>query len=400
MENILFIKKIFLFFYIAFLTSTLSNAGVSISVSLLCLCLIYIYYKSRDLVYPDQYFIIIYGVFFASLFIAAFILGDMKSIKATSKYLYWSLPFWVVYIAGCKSFSSKVWGYAICLSMLTLSLYSAYQFLINPLGTRITSFFASGNGLAGVLEIVIPFLIAFVVISYKDGYKKYIRYFIMAVTVLTIFALVASQSRGGIAGWVLGGIFVFVIRFKYSQVLNRQFIISKNILCTGILLFALCSVSFLGLSTFQRGYDNERFLMIQSSYEMWNDHKVCGVGFANWKEYYREGYVSPTAKEPHVPMPHNNIAFFFSTTGIIGGIGYGIFVLGMIILLIQKIRSNPHNWCYQAALWSFVAISVHGLVDSGITNKYNMQILCMCLGIAFSSDKALGDARNVEKQYL
>lgn len=400
MGNVLVIKNMLLFFYVAFLTSTLSNAGVSISVSLLCLCLLYAYHKKRNIVYPDRYFVIIYGIFFCSLFIAAFILGDMQSLKATSKYLYWSLPFWVVYSAGCISFSPKAWGYAMCISMLTLSLYSAYLFLVNPFGTRITSFFASGNGLAGVLEIVIPFLIAFIVISYKNGYKKYIRYLIIVVAILTIFALIASQSRGGIAGWILGGIFVLVIRFKYSQAFKGKFIVLKNTLCISILVFALCSVSFLGLSIFQRGYDNERILMIQSSYEMWNDHKVCGVGFANWKEYYRNEYVSPMAKEPHVPMPHNNIAFFFSTTGIIGGIGYSIFVLGMIILLIQKIRSNPSNWCYQAALWSFVAISIHGLVDSGITNKYNMQILCMCLGIAFSSDKILDMASDVEKTYL
>ena len=56
------------------------------------------------------------------------------------------------------------------------------------------------------------------------------------------------------------------------------------------------------------------------------------------------------------------------------------------MLLLRKSIKHPDNVYYQAALWSFIAITVHGLVDSGITNKGNMQLLSFCLGIAFASE--------------
>lgn len=381
-------KNIFLFLYTAFLISTLSNAGVSISVSLLCIVIIYLYIKKfKKIIWPDKTFLAVYIVFFCSLFLSAVISGDLKSINETIKYVYWTLPFWVVYLSEKQSFSIKSWGYGTSLPLLVISVYSVYQFITLPLGTRITGTFFSGNGLAGVLETSLPMLIAFYWAYREKNIKQYynlIKYILLGIISMTIFALLATQSRGGIAGAFIGGIVVFLMRYRNK--IGIQYNNRKNIACALIFAVAVSGVAFLGLSTFQRSYDNERMLLIQSSYAMWKDNPVYGVGFSNWKEQYQSHYISPMAKEPDLPMPHNNIAFFFSTTGIIGGIGYIVFTIGLLLLLIKKIRKYPQNVYYQAALWSFIAISIHGLVDSGITNKFNMQILFLCLGIAFASE--------------
>lgn len=380
-------KDIFLFFYALFLTSTLSNAGVSISLSLLCIVIIYLYVNNlKKIQCPDKKFLTIYIMFFCSLLLSAVISGDLKSIRETIKYIYWTLPFWVVYLAEKQSFSIKSWGYGTNLSLLVISVYSVYQFITLPLGTRITGTFASGNGLAGILETSLPMLMAFYWIYGKDTIKRYhqlIKYILLGIIGITVFALLVTQSRGGIAGAFIGGMVVFLMRYK-----NKTGIRRKNIACTLILAIAVSGVAFLGLSTFQRNYDNERVLLIQASYAMWKDHPLYGVGFSNWKEQYTAHYISSMAKEPDLPMPHNNIAFFFSTTGMIGGVGYSIFTLGLLLLLLKKIAKYPQNVYYQAALWSFIAISIHGLVDSGITNKFNMQILFFCLGIAFASENS------------
>lgn len=379
-------KDIILFFYVMCLISTLSNAGVSISVSLLCVVIIYLYIKKfKKIIWPDKTFLAIYIAFFGSLLLSAVISGDLNSISETIKYIYWTLPFWVIYLSEKQSFSIKSWGYGTGISLLVVSLQAVYQFITLPLGTRITGTFANPNGFIGVLETSLPMLIAFYW-AYGEKYiKKYhqlIKYILLGIISMTIFALLATQSRGGIAGAFIGGIVVFLMRYRNKigiQDNNR-----KNIACALIFAVAVSGVAFLGLSTFQRSYDNERMLLIQSSYAMWKDNPVYGVGFSNWKEQYQSHYISPMAKEPDLPMPHNNVAFFFSTTGIIGGIGYIVFTIGLLLLLIKKIVKYPQNVYYQAALWSFIAISVHGFVDSGITNKFNMQILFLCLGIAFA----------------
>lgn len=381
-------KKIFLFLYTTFLISTLSNAGVSISVSLLCVVIIYLYVKNfKKILWPDKTFLAIYIVFFGSLLLSAVISGDLKSISETIKYIYWTLPFWVVYLSEKRSFSIESWGYGTSLSLLVVSVYSVYQFITLPLGTRITGTFANPNGFVGVLETSLPILIAFYWSYGEKNIKQYhqlIKYILLGIIGMTVFVLLATQSRGGIAGAFIGGIVVFLMRYRNK--IGIQYNNRKNIACALILAAAVSGVAFLGLSTFQRSYDNERMLLIQSSYAMWKDNPVYGVGFSNWKEQYQSHYISPMAKEPNLPMPHNNVAFFFSTTGIIGGIGYIVFTIGLLLLLIKKIVKYPQNVYYQAALWSFIAISVHGFVDSGITNKFNMQILFLCLGIAFASE--------------
>ncbi len=381
-------KNIFLFLYTTFLISTLSNAGVSISVSLLCVVIIYLYVKNfKKILWPDKTFLAIYIVFFGSLLLSAVISGDLKSISETIKYIYWTLPFWVVYLSEKRSFSIESWGYGTSLSLLVVSVYSVYQFITLPLGTRITGTFANPNGFVGVLETSLPILIAFYWSYGEKNIKQYhqlIKYILLGIIGMTVFVLLATQSRGGIAGAFIGGIVVFLMRYRNK--IGIQYNNRKNIACALILAAAVSGVAFLGLSTFQRSYDNERMLLIQSSYAMWKDNPVYGVGFSNWKEQYQSHYISPMAKEPNLPMPHNNVAFFFSTTGIIGGIGYIVFTIGLLLLLIKKIVKYPQNVYYQAALWSFIAISVHGFVDSGITNKFNMQILFLCLGIAFASE--------------
>lgn len=381
-------KNIFLFLYTTFLISTLSNAGVSISVSLLCVVIIYLYVKNfKKILWPDKTFLAIYIVFFGSLLLSAVISGDLKSISETIKYIYWTLPFWVVYLSEKRSFSIESWGYGTSLSLLVVSVYSVYQFITLPLGTRITGTFANPNGFVGVLETSLPILIAFYWSYGEKNIKQYhqlIKYILLGIIGMTVFVLLATQSRGGIAGAFIGGIVVFLMRYRNK--IGIQYNNRKNIACALIFAIAVSGVAFLGLSTFQRSYDNERMLLIQSSYAMWKDNPVYGVGFSNWKEQYQSHYISPMAKEPNLPMPHNNVAFFFSTTGIIGGIGYIVFTIGLLLLLIKKIVKYPQNVYYQAALWSFIAISVHGFVDSGITNKFNMQILFLCLGIAFASE--------------
>lgn len=381
-------KNIFLFLYTTFLISTLSNAGVSISVSLLCVVIIYLYVKNfKKILWPDKTFLAIYIVFFGSLLLSAVISGDLKSISETIKYIYWTLPFWVVYLSEKRSFSIESWGYGTSLSLLVVSVYSVYQFITLPLGTRITGTFANPNGFVGVLETSLPILIAFYWSYGEKNIKQYhqlIKYILLGIIGMTVFVLLATQSRGGIAGAFIGGIVVFLMRYRNK--IGIQYNNRKNIACALILAAAVSGVAFLGLSTFQRSYDNERMLLIQSSYAMWKDNPVYGGGFSNWKEQYQSHYISPMAKEPNLPMPHNNVAFFFSTTGIIGGIGYIVFTIGLLLLLIKKIVKYPQNVYYQAALWSFIAISVHGFVDSGITNKFNMQILFLCLGIAFASE--------------
>ena len=381
--------KFFLALYMFFIVSTISNAGRSIALGGVVLFAGYYWAKGKRTIRFESFaeekrYWIVYGAFFGLLILAAFFAPTKTAIASTLKYLYWTLPLWVIYISGFFFPVHKLWRDAVALAVIVIGAFSVHQFICMPFGTRLSAPFVSPNGLAGILELCLPFGALFVVNEYKLKQKKSKKefWFNAVATTAALFVLLFTQSRGGISGTFIGGIVLVAMKFWLKYRNNVSIKRKICIILMGIVL--ITGVVFSGFILFHRAYDLERFLMIESSYHMWEDHKVFGVGLDNWGNEYKK-YVSPIAKEPNLPMPHNNVAFFFSTTGIVGGLGYCVYVLGTLAFLVKKIRENPVNLYYSAAFWAFLAIVIHGMVDSGIMNKYQMQILSANLGVALSS---------------
>ena len=103
---------------------------------------------------------------------------------------------------------------------------------------------------------------------------------------------------------------------------------------------------------------------------MWKDHKLLGVGLANWRKEYTTHYVDKeevrkaahqyyiylkqkkcgkySAKEDAAwqkaalraelgfRLPHNVTVWFFSTTGILGGVGYLFFFAELYAFVTEK----------------------------------------------------------------
>ena len=349
--------KFFLALYMFFIVSTISNAGRSIALGGVVLFAGYYWAKGKRTIRFESFaeekrYWIVYGAFFGLLILAAFFAPTKTAIASTLKYLYWTLPLWVIYISGFFFPVHKLWRDAVALAVIVIGAFSVHQFICVPFGTRLSAPFASPNGLAGILELCLPFGALFVVNEYKLKQKKSKKEFWLnaVATTASLFVLLFTQSRGGIAGTFIGGIVLVAMKFWLKYRNNVSIKRKICIILMGIVL--ITGVVFSGFILFHRAYDLERFLMIESSYHMWEDHKVFGVGLDNWGNEYKK-YVSPIAKEPNLPMPHNNVAFFFSTTGIVGGLGYCVYVLGTLAFLVKKIRENPVNLYYSAAFWAF-----------------------------------------------
>ena len=86
-------------------------------------------------------------------------------------------------------------------------------------------------------------------------------------------------------------------------------------------------------------------------------------------------------------------AWFFSATGILGGIGYLLFVVYYCKLLCSRIKDNSKEWILYVGIWALLAITIHGLVDVGITNKEAARLIFLVLGIVL-------DLRYIEKEEL
>ena len=88
--------------------------------------------------------------------------------------------------------------------------------------------------------------------------------------------------------------------------------------------------------------------------------------------------------EAELPIPHNVVAWFFSTTGIVGGMGYLFFVCYYLWRLYRKVIEEPENWASFAGFWFFIATNFHGLFDNTITYKGAARLLYLMLGLALT----------------
>ncbi|WP_296398947.1 O-antigen ligase [Acidaminococcus timonensis] len=391
-QGIYLVWHLSLFLYLFFLTTTISNAGTSITLACSILSTIYVYRKHNIKgSLPDKNFLWPFGLFFLGLLASALVLKDGKSLYGIWKYFTWTIPFWVFYFAGKAHFPRQIHCFATLAANFLLSGYAIYLALfILPYGNRVKGFSSSPNLYAMRIESILPYicLIALLAMQQKKSDVKSIQQglkkSVLFISVISCFAgVLLTQSRGAYMGVFFGFALVGCIKF----LLHRK-ISATNTAVIVLMLFALlCTVFYAYRSNFKRSYDRERILLWQSSYNMWNDHKVFGVGFSNWQREYREHYISPEAKEPDLPMPHNVVVQFFATTGLIGGIGYLLFVLGETGFLIKRMQRFPHELNYPMMLWAFFLITIHGMVDAGITNKFAMQILCAYMGICLAEEK-------------
>lgn len=396
-----FILLEFLSVYAA--SSIISNALYSISVVGLLLMTIYEYYKMnpRLVILPDKAFNIVYLPFFFLISISSLFLGDYASVLDSFKYIYWSIcPFALFYFALQYQFHERAIITAISLGLLTFSLYGFYQFFTSPQGTRIQSYTYHPNVLSEMLVLSIPFLVIYIFFK-KENLR--LRIFLGIITLLSCCILAFTGSRGGMLGLCAGGVIFFIIRLVYNRKFNARKVLAR--LLALVLVMACVSGTFMmnfdhsGFGIF-RNYDNERVLLWQSSYNMWKDHKILGVGLTNWKENYQEHYISPRAKEPNLGQPHNTFAYFFSTTGFVGGIGYLFFTFGMFWYLCKKLKYNTNNVFLNAFLWSFLAIMIHGLVNNGIMHKNTMKLYSIYLGISLASVVWYQKKQDLKKVFL
>lgn len=366
------------------LANSVSNALVSISTGAAALYIIFDCFRKKSLGGFDAPVYIWKCIlcFLGSILVASIASGDIPSIKLAWNYIYWSTPFLLLSYLCVDSRVKNIVMYAMITSVLFTSGYSIYQFYIKPVGSRIGGFYYNPNFFAVLLILVLPFLI---LLFYANLNKK--NYQVTSIITLSaiisgIFALYLTGSRGAMLGFILGSVFLSVL----YGVKKRQF---KTLFITLIVIIGVGFIVSFGnnVGGLSRSYDMERVYLLESSYNMWNDNKVIGVGLNNWKDEYQKKYILPEAKDRKLVIPHNVVAWFFSATGIIGGVGFLCFALGTLLFLMRMMNNQPNNFFFMAMVWAFVAFSIHGLVDVGITMKSSNRLFFALLGITVASLK-------------
>lgn len=364
------------FFLTCSLVSDISNACMSISLAMGSLYVIYDCVRNRNLkklYFPKKIWLGL-AIFLGAVFLSSVFSLNIFNIKLAFNYIYWFLPFLLIlYFAQCTNIKYSVILGIVVATILTGS-HALYQFFTFPLGTRIGGFSYNPNFYAVLLVETLPILI----VSLKDKriYRSKIYIFgIILAIVLGVFSLFLTGSRGGILGFFVG---LFISLFIYCFTLKKWKVLFIAILVILGIGGGIVTQGIVG--GMNRSYDYERIYLQKSSIQMWEDHKILGVGLHNWVKEYQEHYIMPQTKEKKLTYSHNVITWFFSATGIIGGIGYLFFMIYPIYVMIRFIRKYGLNYYVLAGLWLWIGVSLHGMVDVGITMKSAARVAALCLG--------------------
>lgn len=373
------IRAFIIFMMILALSDAISNAFISISLGLGIIYILYDLYKKKNLhnfMMPSLVRNCIFS-FFTSVIVASIFTYNFENIDYAIKYIYWFLPFPILFYLSKDGISDKIIIYPIILSIICTSLYSLYLFFTLPAGSRIGGFHFNPNFYAVMLIMLIPFVLFYTFSIMKNN--KFERIIGIVTVFLGCFSLYLTGSRGGVLAFILSCIIIIVLYFVYNKNLKRMmFLIFLVMLIVGIAM----NVGFNG--GIFRSYDMERIYLLESSYNMWCDYKLFGAGLANWDDLYQNKYVLPEANEKLI-IPHNIVAWFFSATGIIGGFGFLILISGLLYFFIKHAFKGKYNYLYWAMIFAMFSVTIHGLVDVGITMKASNRLFWALLGISTAS---------------
>ena len=360
-------------------------------------------------------------VFLSSVVLSSVLLGDKPSIRMAFEYVYWVLPLFIMFYLGRQADVKYAAVGGAILSLFVSSLDMVYLNYLITQGQKIAGVLPGGRlgaflRLPNVHAILVLGVLPLLFCGFTDKSIRSNKLFmILQITAaaLGLWSLWKTGSRGGMLGFCTAGLFVF-LAVRFPEKIGR---VVFALVLTGSIMIS--GYAFFGITPGNHGYDDTtRLRMLSFSYDMWNDHKLLGVGLANWRKeymghYFKEDAVRKAAMEYYMAnikntnekfsatkaaniqkaalkeessfhMPHNAVAWFFTTTGSIGGIGYVFFVLFYFYMLLQKLREQPGNWMLSAGMWIFLAMTIHGFVDIGILDKGVARLLYLMLGLVLS----------------
>ena len=402
-------------------SSDINNINIGISLGLASAYVLYHCIKNRNLqvFYIPKEHLLGMVVFLGAVLLSSILIKDLESIHIAGSYIYWTLPFFVITwlgnvadirygaVAGgivsvfITGFFSLILHYlhqhkdvylqirrtlrrclkynksgllVVFFSLIVYHMHGVFRW-----HGRVGAFDSTNPNFYGTLLIGILPLLIFALRSAVLRKNKWLVGLDIFVLLLGCRALWMTGSRGAVAALFAGGLYILLVyTFVY-----RKFKVLLTGLALGAVFFGLIMSSGIAGRLYQKG-DIQRIYLLQSSYHMWLDHKLTGVGLANWAHVYVNSYILKEAprRDEGIGASHNAVAWFFSATGVIGGVGYIFFLLYYIVLLTRKIKQQPDQWILYAGLWTFIAINLHGMVNMGIILKQGARLLYLMLGLA------------------
>lgn len=221
---------------------------------------------------------------------------------------------------------------------------------------RITSFLEHYNGLAGYLNLVLPFCLAFA----TRGVDPVLRTLSRWCFAFAALALLLTQSRGGLLAFA-----AILLVYAYFSARDRKARMRRVALVVVLCLLAAAVAGFF----FQRLGEIDDFTAVSrlaiwgGAFTVFAQSPLFGTGFGNLR-----GLMGGLLSLPDgwTGDAHNLYLELLAETGLIGFVAFGILMFLALRIALKQLRKMENHFNKMIALAIFAAICgvlVHGAVD-------------------------------------
>jgi len=364
------------------LVSSVSIAAANIAISLASLLAVARYIKEPITAKLDKGLLRAIGVFLLVVLLSA-IFADtpIDAINRLWTYIYRMFPL-VLAIFFIRSKEQLIKVLVVMgASIVVADGYAIWQGLHGDY--RAAAFSSTPMSLGGCLVQLIPLL--FIVGLEGENIGTSTKTYFIGAGMLSFVALIYNGTRGA---WI-AIICVFLIYGILNVKKNIKVVIGSILavcLLTGVTVMhvPILKERIYSISDMKNQANSERILLWKSSWNMFIDHPLVGVGAGNFSNVYRPKYISPEAKEPELGHAHNNFFQMLAETGIIG-LGSFIYMFGYILYsMYRKYILNHKEVLALATFMVTLSLLIQGLTEFNFGNSAVIRMYWFILGLAYT----------------
>lgn len=371
-------------------TSTISIAGSHIAIGLATLTAILRYYKQPIRPAFDGGLIKAVAAFLGAMILSGlFGYHPIVSLEALWSTFYRMVPLILVitFIKDERKISILLTTLAI--SILVSDIYAIWQ---GVHGNFRAKAFSNYMIFGGCLLQMIPLLLTLSL----HNYNRYLgnRKFFLLVCIISIIALGYNGTRGA---WL--AVAAAILTYTCLNLArNRRIFIVLLILTLLVGIFAVnipvIKDKFLSITDLNNQSNAERLLLWQSALQMFNDHKLFGIGSGNFKALYNSRYILPMAKEPGLGHAHNNFLHILAEMGIIGFSCF-VYLFGYILIkAYHGYKKKPNEMHMIALLLITISLLVQGLTEYNFDNSAVIRLYWFITGLLLTADNLSLEKKN------
>ena len=227
---------------------------------------------------------------------------------------------------------------------------------IPPWEGRITSFLAHYNGLAGYINLVTPFCIAFGL----QGSDRTLRRLGKWCFVFASVALLLTQSRGGLLAYA-AMLLVSACFFAPDRKTRMRRIVAVLVLC--LLAGVVAGIFFERLTEIDDYTTVSRLAIWGGAFTAFVRSPLLGIGFGNLRMLLG-GLLS--LPEGWVGDAHNLYLELLAETGLVGFLAFAFLMTTTMRTALRRYRSSQNGFgkiiCF-AVFIAMIGVLVHGTVD-------------------------------------